>query len=148
MYKRFYIAFARAFSFTVILMLAYDYLLPRFEIDRRWITLALATSLFTAYYAFVVFHKSDSRKVRWLKLFGLSAGDTLITYGFVLIFGYLRNLQTWVLIVIPIGFAVWGVICGALTIWFVKAANKRDLEEINEQLQMQIKDDGNEKKSG
>ncbi|MBO7549598.1 MAG: hypothetical protein J6T77_06470, partial [Clostridia bacterium] len=74
MYKRFFTLFAYYFSFGVIIVTLYDYLLPRIEIDRRWIVIIFALCLFNAYYWFVVIDKIDIGKVRWAKIAGLCIG--------------------------------------------------------------------------
>ncbi|MBQ6183183.1 MAG: hypothetical protein IJK33_04780 [Clostridia bacterium] len=141
MYKRFFTLFAYYFSFGVIIATLFDFLLPRIEIDRRWIVILFALCLFNAYYWFVVIDRIDIGKVRWAKIAGLCIGNALITYGLVLAFGFIKNLQTWALIVIPAGLAAYGFICIVLIVWFVKAAKKHDLAEINERLKSQSKED-------
>lgn len=141
MYKRFFTLFAYYFSFGVIIVTLFDFLLPRIEIDRRWIVILFALCLFNAYYWFVVIDRIDIGKVRWAKIAGLCIGNALITYGLVLAFGFIKNLQTWALIVIPAGCAAYGFICIVLIVWFVKAAKKHDLAEINERLKSQSKED-------
>ena len=141
MYKRFFTLFAYFFSFVVIEVTLFDFLLPRTEIDRRWIVILFALCMFNAYYWCVVIDRIDIGKVRWAKIAGLCIGNALITYGLVLAFGFIKNLQTWALIVIPVGFAAYGFILFVLLVWFVKAAKKHDLAEINELLKSQSKED-------
>ena len=141
MYKRFFTLFAYYFSFGVIIVTLFDFLLPSIEIDRRWIVILFALCMFNAYYWCVVIDRIDIGKVRWAKIAGLCIGNSLIAYGLALAFGFLKNLQTWALIVIPVGFAAYGFICFVLIVWFVKAAKKHDLAEINERLKSQSKED-------
>ena len=128
--------FFRSFGTAVLTLLLIDLILrEKAIIDRRSIIIALACSLFNAYYNYVVFKKSDTKAVRALKITGLCAGVSLIAYGIsLLLYSGYRSLSIWILIVIPVGQTLCGVLVAFLILKFVNAYERHALEDINEML--------------
>ena len=131
----FFRIFFRSFSLSVLVQLLLDFILQdKMNIDHRWIVIALAGSLFSAYYTFTVFKKSDTRAVKALKITGLCVETSLVVYGIMLLYGFFGNMHRWVLIVIPVGLILWALLLAFLSLKFAAAAQRQAVDEINEML--------------
>ena len=132
--------FCSCFSLMIVLQLIFDLILPKMQINRKWIIFDLVISLFIAVIVPFVFNKNDFKKNGkgaqiWLKGAGFVSATAFVCYVTLISVGITKPSGIFSLVIVPILLLLSSCI-GFVSAWLIIISiEKRNLEQINKMLE-------------